>query len=312
MRAASDADYEAIASIICQTQSSWRPDGRELRRDDAGADPKYLVRRIVAESRGDIVGHSCFGHFWERFDPRKFLLSVGVLPNERSHGIGSALIDTAMTELAPFDPISIRSSVIDTDDNSIQFAQKRGFVEIGRQWESVLDVNASNPEAFADQLNVLDRENLAIKSYLELADDPKRDAKLYELETALCADMPDPEPYTPIPYEQYLRTVLRDPLFLPDGYLVLVDGDRYVGISNVYGRETDDCVWVNVTGVRREYRGSGLAFALKVRVLQYAKKRVHPRIYTDNSTTNAAMIAINKRLGFTDLPGEILLRRTIS
>ena len=81
------------------------------------------------------------------------------------------------------------------------------------------------------------------------------------------------------------------------------DGD-WVGMSVLGFQEHTTIGWTNITGVAREYRGQGVALALKVKALETAKARGCTLILTENHEDNAPMRAINKKLGFTpDAPG---------
>jgi len=51
-----------------------------------------------------------------------------------------------------------------------------------------------------------------------------------------------------------------------------------------------------LTGVRREYRGKGVAFAMKPKVIGYARKNGYEKIKTENATTNPSMFGINMKL----------------
>jgi mycothiol synthase len=61
------------------------------------------------------------------------------------------------------------------------------------------------------------------------------------------------------------------------------------------------------TGVLRAYRGRGVATALKVAAVQWARARGMAYIYTGNDLTNAPMLAINSQLGFEPLPASAQL-----
>lgn len=54
--------------------------------------------------------------------------------------------------------------------------------------------------------------------------------------------------------------------------------------------------------MKREYRGRGIATALKVRTVEYARGRGYRQIRTENEIHNAPMIAINDRFGFQRQP----------
>jgi GNAT superfamily N-acetyltransferase len=50
--------------------------------------------------------------------------------------------------------------------------------------------------------------------------------------------------------------------------------------------------------VLREHRGKGIAVALKLKVLDFARKNGFDNIRTFNASTNEGMLGINMKLGF--------------
>ena len=60
-----------------------------------------------------------------------------------------------------------------------------------------------------------------------------------------------------------------------------------------------------LTGTRREYRRRGIAVAMKVHALGWAKANGYELTKTWNATTNTGMLAINERLGFVKQPAWI-------
>jgi RimJ/RimL family protein N-acetyltransferase len=52
------------------------------------------------------------------------------------------------------------------------------------------------------------------------------------------------------------------------------------------------------TGTLRAYRGRGLALAVKLASIRWAREHGITSMSTHNDETNAAMLAINRRLGY--------------
>jgi RimJ/RimL family protein N-acetyltransferase len=70
-------------------------------------------------------------------------------------------------------------------------------------------------------------------------------------------------------------------------------------MSNVFRVDTEPGVLQqDDTGVIREYRGRGIATALKLKVIEYGKKNGYRVIKTWNDSVNEAMLAVNIKLGF--------------
>ncbi|MBI3975568.1 MAG: hypothetical protein HY334_04170 [Armatimonadetes bacterium] len=60
-----------------------------------------------------------------------------------------------------------------------------------------------------------------------------------------------------------------------------------------------------ITGTRRAYRNRGLALALKLRTVAFARARGVREIRTWNDTLNAPMLHINVKMGFVRQPAWI-------
>jgi len=123
--------------------------------------------------------------------------------------------------------------------------------------------------------------------------------------------MPSPEPYEAPPFEDFAKVVLGSPKFLFEGCMVALSGDRFIGVCTLLKEPADDSVLTtDVTGVDPAFRRKGVATALKLHGIEFAKRAGYARIRTYNESTNRAMLSINERLGFRKLPGWIGFVRT--
>src|SRR5262249_23273118 len=105
------------------------------------------------------------------------------------------------------------------------------------------------------------------------------------------------------PYEDFLawwETVgLVIPTYLPDGYLIAKDGERWVAESALWdNRDEPHALDQGMTGVIRAYRGRGIAMALKVRGARLARALGKREIRTGNDSLNVPILRINEALGF--------------
>ncbi|MGE5676076.1 MAG: GNAT family N-acetyltransferase, partial [Mycobacterium leprae] len=112
-----------------------------------------------------------------------------------------------------------------------------------------------------------------------------------------------------MPFEDWYNFVSGADWFRPEACLYAMDGDRMVGMAAMSLRKDGDTPYLyhNMTGVLQEYRGRGIALALKVLGLQVARKLGAVYLKTDNDERNAPMLAINRKMGFRPLPGTYFL-----
>jgi mycothiol synthase len=300
-------DYPALVAINNAVYADYPNTAEEIRYNDEHRDPKCHFARFVAEHDAAVVGFGSCGHYTGMFHPRKFWLSVEVHPGWQGQGIGSALYDHVLGSLDPFVPLSVSGQIRSDWAYSVRFLAARGFTERMRSWESRLDVAAFDDSPYAGVQERLEADGIVIKTFAELAADPERNRKLYELDRELSADVPSPEPYTPVSYEFFVSRVVEDPDLLPEGYFVALDAatGEYAGMSQLWHSQGSADLYNGLTAVKRSYRRRGIALALKLRGIAFARAQGRPTIKTWNESNNRAMLAINEALGFVKQPAWI-------
>lgn len=308
LRPFEDADYSALAALGTAVYPDHPETADELRLHDRRYQPPYRHGRWVAEVAGRVVGAVSYSQPPDSYHPQRFWLDVSVHPDHRGRGLGSRLYDLVTDHLAPFEPIKFVTMVFEPHAEARRFVERRGFVEEIREWESRLDLTTFDATLYAGWPARLAEPGLVVRTLTELADDPRRDAKLHQLEHVLNGDMPSPDPVTPVSLDRWREDNLNNPNLLPDGWKVAVDtraDNRYVGLSSVWASQAEPGLNVGLTGVVRDHRRRGIALALKVAVAEWAQAQGYPAIKTWNATTNDGMLAINTRLGFVRQPAWI-------
>ena len=297
-------DYEAIAELGAICFPEHQRTVEELRFADERRDSKLKFGRFLAEEDGKAVGFADYGNSSWLYHPQKFFIMLMVHPDYRRRGIGAGLYQEIESATSEFDPIAYRTFGNEEHKNTLSFLAKRGFEEEMRSWESRLDVNACDLTPFEKAAEKVAAQGITIKTYEQLADHPNRDHMLHELVNTLFQDVPSPEPFTPVEFEQW-RKRLDAPGFLPDAVWVAFDGDKPVGWTELSKSLAGKFLETGLTGVVREYRGRSIASALKYHAVAYAREKDAPYIRTDNAQSNAPMLAINERLGFEKQPAWI-------
>ncbi|MBC8102618.1 MAG: GNAT family N-acetyltransferase [Cytophagales bacterium] len=299
-----DDDYAAAVAIRNVVTPDHPSTVQEMKDGDRRRDPKCHYGRWLAEKEGVAVGYGGYGQSAWAYHPQRFGINIAVLPDQEGRGIGGALHRHLLSALEQFRPTELHTSIREDWERGLRFVQDRGFSEEMREWESRLEVSTFDPSPWAEAREKPARHGILLHSYAELAADPERDRKLHALIVQTFADVPSTIPLTPPSLALYELQVLQHPNFLPDGLMIAVDekSGAYVGSSEVTRRQTDRDLDTGLTGVLPDYRRKGIALALKLRVIDYAKSLGTPVIRTENATTNRAMLAINEAFGFEKQP----------
>ena len=141
---------------------------------------------------------------------------------------------------------------------------------------------------------------------LTVADWPNPEAlsKLHVLDGATRKDMPGTFPNLPETFEDFKQRV-NSPDRPHDRWWIALDGDRPVAMSYLKFPPVRGSVWTGYTASDREYRGRGIARAVKLQTLAQAAELGIAAVHTDNDSENAPMLHINERLGYRSRPGFV-------
>ena len=312
LREFEQSDYPHLSEIYNANFPDYQRSVDEWRSRDESVDrSKYYLQRYVFSEKDTVVGFGDLAHVPDMFNPHKYWLTILVDPKSQGRGIASSIYGSLSDKLAQLEAIGAWAGSRENLPRLTAFYQKRGFEEKQRVWESRLDVNKVDSSRFQDYSERVRKHGVIITN---LAQERRTDSdalrKLHELVQAIAADIPQPEPFTPISYDQWEAFEIRNPSLLPEGYMIAKDGSKYVGLSTVWriDREPKGLVQGN-TGVRREYRGRGIAIALKLSVIDYARQMGYTRVKTWNDSINAPMLAVNIKLGFKREVGWLTLEK---
>lgn len=309
------ADYPAYVAIANESYPDYGWTLDEVRHVDADWRPEgFFHRRVIAEENGVAIGYSDISHSRGQFVPANYNLELIVRPTARRRGLGLALYRDAEAVLRGRTAHWARNAVKESLVESVAFARKIGAVELKRDWESRLDVASFDPAPFVAAPERAAAAGVRITTLAdELKNDPDAVRKAYALHAEARLDVPGLDPATPSPYERFEQEVLRAPWSTPEAYFIAIRDGRYVGESSL-AREGSDPTLIhqNLTGVLRAERGKGIAMALKLKTVEYARARGYKKIRTWNDSLNAPMLAINVALGFVREPAWIMFGKDLS
>jgi GNAT superfamily N-acetyltransferase len=275
-QAESDAELEAWRRVRSTVVPNERaPSVDELRRLET---PDRLL--LLAELDGELAGSG----FASRSDMGGLgSLAPRVLPEARRRGVGAALLEALATHLAA-QGFSEANALVD-DDGSLAFAARFGFREVDRQIEQVRTIGREEapPQvpAGAELAALADRPDLSTALYTDLA-------------AEAIADIPVDRPL-----DVSLEDWEREWTSLPEGTFLALAGGEIVGCAGLM-RDDDrpDRAEHSLTAVRRDWRGRGIAKALKQATIAWAAESGIRELYTWTQRGNEPMQRLNERLGY--------------
>jgi mycothiol synthase len=220
-----------------------------------------------------------------------------IAPEQWSEAFAEALYDKAeeFSRSRNAKRLSTYLTLYAPDDLMVPFLTQRGFTEVDRIVPVMLDLTAFDRDKFPEPAPA----GIRFFSYAEAGDTNDNRRKLYALGVTLDRDVPSNDVHAePSSFEEWQKRFDR-PEHDPNALMLAAnDTGEWIGISQLGFQEQTNIGWTFLTGVLREYRGLGIAYALKLRAIDAAIARGCGLILTENHEDNAPMRAINKKLGF--------------
>lgn len=271
---------------------------------------RFWRNRVVAFTTGGLViGVGTIEHLHWQFHPDRYAVRVLVDPDHRGHGIGSSLHTWIAGQACRRGAWSLRCEVQEKDAASVRFVIQRGYVEAQRNWESRLELASFVSDQFATAEVRVTETGIRLTSLaneLERVGVAGRDGVLravHEVDCEGSRDEPSLDPITPAPFERWVAEVVEAPDALPDAFFLATDDTRYVGLSAMMQRRaTPGVLGQGFTAVVKSHRGRGIAMALKLQTVAYARTNGYREIVTWNNSRNRPMLRINEALGFVKQP----------
>lgn len=236
-------------------------------------------------------------HFqWYGGEVGKGRIWIGVRPDRRGEGIGTALWDLCAHHLAGAQKLTVE---VDDDPAGLRFVERRGFTRYDAEVMSHLVPGEA-------ELRVEPKEGFHV---VPLTDLGGRDRDLYEFyERADGLHPGDPE--NRVTYDDWRPFILGNPLLdLEGSYIVLDENGRVAALSWLlvdHARRRAENEW---TATLPELRGRGLARLAKVTAIRWAAERGVTEILTGNDPDNEPMRNLNRSLGYRELYTRLDLER---
>lgn len=317
------AGMSTVTLEVVETQDQWRravalrnaynPDGpitvERAMNYAAAMNERVPQRRLLLSREGvDLACASVVQQYWTPF-PECF--SCQVMLSDSDEGAEEAIdaCEEAVLDLGGM----VATSWYRTDRPVLRDALlARGYEEGQRNPVACLELSGFDAAPWLAR-----REGVLAGGYeiVDVATFAERHPEtwksdLWRLEMDIFQDVPLPEPFQEVPFEDWVRDLDANPIRF-DWQFFALWGGQPVALSQLLPNWVVPTLFhTGLTGVRREHRRRGLASALKGHALASAKGAGVERVYTDNEENNP-MFGLNLALGFRQVYESVHTRRTL-
>jgi GNAT superfamily N-acetyltransferase len=285
------ADWVTVSNAVVPR----RPTSVEESRFFAELEPDHL--RLVARRDGVAVGCGWAGALPGAPDSSHGEAWLAVVPEARREGIGSAVLAPLVAHLRTLGKTGVEMAVEDAD--GLGFAEHLGLREVGRD------------QTVALELERFEHSGRPLPDGIVLTDLEQRPDLLHavwEIDCEVSPDIPSEEPDQGLSWE-WFRQLLGKPGIDPALVLIALDGEQAVGVAWLAPLAAKPELAMHwMTGVRRPWRGRGIAGALKEAQLVRARERGVRTAITNNELRNEPIRRLNERLGYQREPDRIIFR----
>lgn len=257
---------------------------------------------LLAEREGVAVGAAIAIVGWHS-PPGVGRGEAYVLPEARGAGVGSSLFREIAVWVSARGCIELESSVREDDPASLAWVERRGFREVGRNSTLALDLAdveepAVEPPAGIEIVSWAERDGL--------------ERGMYAVALEAYPDIPGEGDEEAASFEQWLSVDMQGAGDRPEATFVALAGDEVVGYAKfAISNARPGVLLHDITGVKRAWRGRGIAGALKRAEIAWAKRSGYTRLETLNEERNEPIRRLNERHGYRIEPGEIVVRAAI-
>ena len=274
----------------------------------------WSVGRYIAEVDGRPVAYLDWMHGPPNQDPERHCqVEVELDRAHRDFDLLTYLWKWVAREAEATGSLKLEAYAGEDEPEVIEALERAGFERdrLEKVWE--LDLSERGDQLVRDAREARSEVAKAGIELMTVADwpDPQAMPKLHALDDSTRKDIPTTFPILPEPVEDFTRRA-GAPDRPHDVWWIALAGDRPVAMSYLRIPPVRGNAWTGYTCCDREYRGRGLARAVKLQSLAQAVERGMPFVYTDNDSENAPMLHINEKLGYRPRPGFVSLLKRVS
>ncbi len=300
-----------IREIGSDELDGWLEMAASVRPDRSGSVEDYLDWKRQAEDMvwfvaaldGKDVGAGLAYVGWHS-EPGTGHAEAYVSASHRGAGVGAALSHELASWVGRRGCVTLETTVAEDDGDSLAWADRRGFREVGRNAQLVLDLTSIGSPAIDPP------DGVEIVSW---ADRPELARELYAVACDAYPDVPGEEEIQMDSFESWLSKDMQGSADRPDATFIAIADGVVAGYAKLSLSSADTKVaHHDMTGVRRAFRGRGIASALKRAEIAWAKEAGYESLMTQNEVRNAPIRHLNERHGYVVQPGVVVLHSSLA
>ena len=250
--------------------------------------------RLVADDDGEIAAWASTALVTETDRDDVAWVSVYVREPWRGRGLGSELFARVQRHALDLGARKLLASTGD-DEGARRFVEHRGFRHTFTRRVSTVDPRAVDVSGLGPLRDRLAGDGFELRPLSDFRELPEA---IYAIDIETSRDIPADQPFTHMPYTEWLEEYWRSPVLHFDGSFVVVHEGRPVSFALLRAVPERGKAANDMTGTLREYRGRGLARLAKLATIAWAAQAGIGLLSTENDESNAPMLALNVSLGY--------------
>ncbi len=269
-----DGEMQLYLDVLAEVEPTQRvPSVAEMRgKQRPGRTP------LIAYRDGELVAS---GFVDRSGQVGRVFVMPRVRPQWRRQGIGTAVLRELLALAEQLELAVVRSMA--DDPGSAEFGLRYGFAEVDRQVEQLRAIGeepAPTPPAGVGIVSVEQRPELWHPAYEAVGLQGFADLALSN--------------EVKVTEQEWVESEMNNPA----STFIALAGEQIVGVASLLTEENPLRAEHGLTAVRREWRGKGVASALKRQCLAWAAANGLTEVYTWTQKNNAEMRRLNEHLGY--------------
>jgi GNAT superfamily N-acetyltransferase len=235
---------------------------------------------------------------------------IAVAENHRRSGLGNALMSSVLRDAEQQGFTEFISQVDDVNTAGLMFCNRFEFHSYRHMVRMKLDWAHWNEAAMERHIYRATAIGIQFMTYAEMGNTIENQHRLYSLNQSLSASIPIDEPEDFPQFNPYVERRLSGEGFPHTGIILAVANQEWIGMTQI-SFDTDHA-FVEMTGVLPAYRRQGIAQALKLLSLRFARQNGYMDVQTLNDLGNKPMLVVNEKAGFRKSEGFYFVRRVLA